>query len=43
MLEFTYEQKYGQGRAFLVAHTITPAIKNLCLQYKVEYFEVPRP
>lgn len=43
MLELTHEQKHGQGRAFLIAHSITPAIKALCSQYKVECFEVARP
>ncbi|MBM4147854.1 MAG: hypothetical protein FJ224_02255 [Lentisphaerae bacterium] len=40
MLELTHEQKHGQGRAFLVAHSISPGIRDLCTQYRVECFVV---
>jgi len=40
MLELTLEQKLGQGRAFLVAHSISPVIKKLCKQYNVECYEI---
>lgn len=42
MLELTHEQKQGQGCAFLVAHTLTSTMKDLCSQYKVECFKIPR-
>ena len=42
MLEVTHKRPTRQGRAFLVAHTISDAVKGLCQAYGVEWFTVPQ-
>lgn len=42
MLELTHEQVFGQGRAYLVAYTISKKMKRLCDDYCIEWKEIPR-
>jgi hypothetical protein len=42
MLEFTTQQPAGQGRAFLVAYTISKPLRKIAEKYGVECFTVDR-